>query len=136
MLRRGAERFCIIGNTYSGLCEDGNIDVLVPGGMVCEQGSVPMGANERHDGQIGEILLAALTARTGCGPAEEVRGVSVQGNPQLEAGLLRGRVNRRGTLDGGLCKAFSLSPTESMRRMNARWPRTAAILCRLGQRIT
>ena len=73
-------------------------------------------------------------------PAEEVRGVlESRGNPQLEAGLLRGRLNRRGVtsrglFDGGLQEAaLAQSYREHARRMNARWPRTAAILCRLAQ---
>ena len=125
-----------------GLCEDGNID----GSYLAEwidrvRTRLSVDGSERdYDGQIGEILASSPDGKDGMWPAEEVRGVlESRGNPQLEAGLLRGRVNRRGVtsrglFDGGLQEAaLAQSYREHARRMNARWPRTAAILCRLAK---
>ena len=125
-----------------GLCEDGNID----GSYLVEwidrvRTRLSVDGSERdYDGQIGEILASSPDGKDGMWPAEEVRDVlESRGNPQLEAGLLRGRVNRRGVtsrglFDGGLQEAaLAQSYREHARRMNARWPRTAAILCKLAK---
>ena len=125
-----------------GLCEDGNID----GSYLAEwidrvRTRLSVDGSERdYDGQIGEILASSPDGKDGMWPAEEVRDILVsRGNPQLEAGLLRGHVNRRGVtsrglFDGGIQEAaLSQSYREHARRMNARWPRTASILSRLAK---
>lgn len=125
-----------------GLHDDGNIDGSYLADWIdhvrtcfCVDGS-----ERDYDGQIGEILASSPEGKDGMWPAEEVRDIlESRGNPQLDAGLLRGRVNRRGVtsrglFDGGLQEAaLAQSYREHARRMNARWPRTAAILSRLAK---
>ena len=125
-----------------GLHDDGNIDGSYLADWIdrvrtclCVDGS-----ERDYDGQIGEILASSPEGKDGMWPAEEVRDIlESMGNPKLEAGLLRGRVNRRGVtsrglFDGGLQEAaLAQSYREHARRMNARWPRTAAILSRLAK---
>ena len=125
-----------------GCGDDGNID----GSYLAEwidrvRARLSLDGSERdYDGQIGEVLASSPDGKDGMWPAEEVRDIlESRGNPQLEAGLLRGRVNRRGVtsrglFDGGLQEAaLAQSYREHARRMNARWPRTASILSRLAK---
>ena len=125
-----------------GLHDDGNIDGSHLADWIDRvRTRLSVDGSERdYDGQIGEILASSPEGKDGMWPAEEVRDIlESRGNPQLEAGLLRGRVNRRGVtsrglFDGGLQEAaLAQSYREHARRMNARWPRTAAILSRLAQ---
>lgn len=125
-----------------GLCEDGNID----GSYLAEwidrvRTLLSVDGNERdYDGQIGEILASSPDGKDGMWPTEEVRDlIESLGNPKMEAGLHRGRVNRtgvttRGVFEGGMQEAVVAERyRENAREMNARWPRTAEILRALAK---
>lgn len=97
--------------------------------------------NERdYDGQIGGVLASSPDGKDGMWPAEELRDIleSLR-NPKLEAGLFRGRLNRRGVtirgiFEGGMQEtSLAARYREDARRMNAQWPRTAAILNSLAE---
>lgn len=98
------------------------------------------GSERDYDGQIGEVLASSPDGKDGMWPAEEVRDlIESLRNLKMEAGLRRGRVNRRGVtsrgvFDGGTQEAaLAEHYRENARRMNARWPRTAAILSILAK---
>lgn len=98
------------------------------------------GCERDYDGHIGEVLASSPDGKDGMWPAEEVRDIleSLR-NPKLEAGLFRGRLNRRGMtirgiFDGGTQEAsLSARYREDARRMNAQWPRAAAVLNSLAE---
>lgn len=93
-----------------------------------------------YDGQIGEVLACSPDGKDGTWPAEEVRVIlETLKNSRLEAGMIRGRLNRRGVssrgvFDGGVQEvALAERYREHSHRMNARWPRTAGILWGLAE---
>ena len=98
------------------------------------------GCERDYDGHIGEVLASSPDGKDGMWPAEEVRDIleSLR-NPKLEAGLFRGRLNRRGMtirgiFDGGTQEAsLSARYREDARRMSAQWPRAAAVLNSLAE---
>ena len=87
-----------------------------------------------YDGQIGEVLACSPDGKDGTWPAEEVRVIlETLKNSRLEAGMIRGRLNRRGVtsrgvFDGGSQEnAVADSYWDNARKTNARSPRTAAM---------
>lgn len=99
------------------------------------------GSCERdYDGQIGEVLACSPDGKDGTWPAEEVRVIlEALKNSRLEAGMIRGRQNRRGVtsrgvFDGGSQEnAVADSYWDNARKTNARSPRTAAMHTVLAQ---
>jgi len=97
--------------------------------------------NERdYDSQIGEVLASSPDGKDGMWPAEEVRDLlEALRNPKLEAGLFKGRLNRRGVttrgvFDGGAQETHLAEHyREDSRKMSVRWPRTAAVLDGLAE---
>lgn len=93
-----------------------------------------------YDGQIGEVLASSPDGNDGMWPAEAVRDlIESLRKPQLERGLFRGRLNRRGVTfrgayEGGAQEtALAARYRAQAREMDARWPRTAALLRGLAE---
>lgn len=125
-----------------GLREDGSIDGSYLAEWIDRVRTLLSvdGSKRDYDGQIGEILASSPDGKDGMWPAEEVRDlIESLGNPKMEAGLHRGRVNRtsvtfRGVFEGGTQEAVVAERyRENAREMNARWPRTAEILRALAK---
>ena len=125
-----------------GLREDGSIDGSYLAEWIDRVRTLLSvdGSKRDYDGQIGEILASSPDGKDGMWPAEEGRDlIESLGNPKMEAGLHRGRVNRtsvtfRGVFEGGTQEAVVAERyRENAREMNARWPRTAEILRALAK---
>ena len=125
-----------------GLSDDGSIDGEHLAGWVnCVRTRLNADSCERdYDGQIGEVLACSPDGMDGMWPAEEVRVIlETLKNSRLEAGMIRGRLNRRGVtsrgvFDGGSQEnAVADSYWDNARKMNASSPRTAAMHAVLAQ---
>ena len=93
------------------------------------------GGERDYDGCIGEVLASSPDGMDGMWPAEVVRDlVESLRNPKLERGLFRGRLNRRGVAIRGVYEGgtqetgLATRYRTHARKMDARWPRTAALL--------
>lgn len=93
------------------------------------------GGERDYDGCIGEVLASSPDGKDGMWPAEAVRDlVESLRNPKLERGLFRGRLNRRGVAIRGIYEGgtqetgLATRYRTHARKMDARWPRTAALL--------
>ena len=125
-----------------GLRDDGSIDAEHLAGWVnCARTRFNADSCERdYDGRIGEVLACSPDGKDGMWPAEEVRVIlETLKNSRLEAGVIRGRLNRRGVtsrgvFDGGSQdNAVADSYWDNARKMNACSPRTAAMHTVLAQ---
>ena len=99
------------------------------------------GGERDYDGLIGEVLASSPDGKDGMWPVEAVRDlIESLKNPRLECGLFRGRLNRRGVTfrgvyEGGDQEAgLAARYRAQAREMDARWPRTAALLRGLAEK--
>lgn len=125
-----------------GLRDDGSIDgEHLLGWVNCVRTRFNADSCERdYDGQIGEVLSCSPDGKDGMWPAEEVRVIlETLKSSRLEAGMIRGRLNRRGVTSRGVFvggrqeNAVADSYWDNARKTNARSPRTAAMHTVLAQ---
>ena len=126
-----------------GLCADGSVDGAYLADWV-DGARQLLRADEgerNYDGQIGEVLASSPDGNDGMWPAEAVRDlIESLRNPLLEQGLFRGRLNRRGltcrgVYEGGAQETgLAARYRDQAREMDARWPRTAALLRGLAEK--
>ena len=125
-----------------GLRADGSVDGVYLAHWVDGARQLLRADEDEHnyDGQIGEVLASSPDGNDGMWPAEAVRDlIESLRKPQLERGLFRGRLNRRGVTfrgayEGGAQEtALAARYRAQAREMDARWPRTAALLRGLAE---
>lgn len=125
-----------------GLRADGSVDGVYLAYWVDGARQLLRADEDEHnyDGQIGEVLASSPDGNDGMWPAEAVRDlIESLRKPQLERGLFRGRLNRRGVTfrgayEGGAQEtALAARYRAQAREMDARWPRTAALLRGLAE---
>ncbi|WP_126382004.1 hypothetical protein [Actinomyces howellii] len=125
-----------------GLNDDKSIDAehLAEWVGECRRRLTECGRTKVGDDEIGNVLSRCPEGEDGIWPAEVVRSLLEQlKNPDIENGIVRGRVNQRGVsvrgvYDGGKQEgSLAQQYRTDANKLELDWPRTASILRRLAE---